>query len=114
MRLNSALQHCINILASGGLLVVPSDTVYGLACDATNETAVRKLIAVKTDLLGSPISVFVDGFEMMDSLVEVAHHKTMLKTLLPGPFTVVLPSKHVVCRLLESERGTLGVRFARL
>lgn len=111
MAKDSELQRCINILRSGGVLVTPSDTVYGLVCDATNEEAVKKLIAVKNRPWGKPISVFTDGFEMMDSLVEVGSHKALLQTLLPGPFTVILPSKHAVCSLLESERKTLGVRF---
>lgn len=105
------LQRCINILRSGGLIVAPSDTVYGLVCDATNEAAVKKLIQVKNRPLGKPISVFSDGFRMMDKLVETTNHKELLKRLLPGPFTVILPSRHVVCSLLESERKTLGVRF---
>ena len=105
------LQRCIRILQNGGLIVAPSDTVYGLVCDATNEEAVKKLIAVKNRPWGKPISVFVDGFEMMEELVTIGNHKGLLKTLLPGPFTVILPSKQIVCPLLESERKTLGVRF---
>lgn len=108
---NAELQRCINILKVGGLIVAPSDTVYGLVCDATNESAVQKLIQVKNRPPGKPISVFTDGFEMIDRLVETSSHKEILKQLLPGPFTVILPSKHIVCSLLESERKTLGVRF---
>lgn len=105
------LQRCISILKAGGLIVTPSDTVYGLVCDATNEAAVKKLIHVKNRPWGKPISVFTDGFEMMDTLVETVHHKKLLKRLLPGPFTIILPSKHSVSPLLESERKTLGVRY---
>jgi L-threonylcarbamoyladenylate synthase len=111
MGINNELQRCVSILRSGGLIVAPSDTVYGLVCDATNEGAVQKLIAVKNRPWGKPISVFTDGFEMMDTLVESHDHKAVLQSLLPGPFTVILPSKHVVSSLLESERKTLGVRL---
>lgn len=111
MALNIELQRCISVLQSGGLIVAPSDTVYGLVCDATNEEAVKKLISVKNRPWGKPISVFVDGFEMMNSLVQLDNHKALLQTLLPGPFTVILPSKHRVCPLLESESKTLGVRL---
>jgi len=108
---NDDLQRCIKILGSGGLIVAPSDTVYGLVCDATNEEAVKKLIAVKNRPWGKPISVFVDSFEMMESIVQITNHERLLKSLLPGPFTIVLPSKNAVSPLLESERKTLGVRF---
>lgn len=104
------LQRCINILKAGGLIVAPSDTVYGLVCDATNEAAVKKLIQVKNRPPGKPISVFSDGFKMLETLVETTNHKELLKRLLPGPFTIILSSKHMVCSLLESERKTLGVR----
>lgn len=107
------LQHCVKILQNGGLLVAPSDTVYGLVCDATNDDAVRKLIAVKNRPFGKPISVFTNGFQMIRELTDSEKHSEVLKSLLPGPFTVVLQSKHTVSRLLESERGTLGVRLPR-
>ncbi|MFH0773295.1 MAG: L-threonylcarbamoyladenylate synthase [bacterium] len=111
MGINIELQRCINILNEGGLIVAPSDTVYGLVCDATNEKAVKKLIAVKNRPWGKPISVFTDGFPMINSLVEVGDHQALLATLLPGPFTIILPSKHITCSSLESERKTLGIRF---
>ena len=107
---NSELQRCIGILKSGGLIVAPSDTVYGLVCDATNEKAVKKLFTVKNRPFGKPISVFTDGLEMIESLVYIKN-KALLYTLLPGPFTIILPSKHTTCPLLESERKTLGVRY---
>jgi len=111
MEKNEDLKRCIKILRNGGLIVAPSDTVYGLICDATNEEAVKKLIAVKNRPWGKPISVFVDSFEMMKSIVQVKDHEALLKSLLPGPFTIILPSKNKVCSLLESERNTLGVRL---
>lgn len=111
MAINTDLSRYIKILRDGGLLVAPSDTVYGLVCDATNTDAVSKLIAVKNRPLGKPISVFTDGMAMIESLVDVRTHKATLETLLPGPFTVILPSKQNVCPLLESERKTLGVRL---
>lgn len=111
MGMDTDLSRYIKILRGGGLLVAPSDTVYGLVCDATNESAVKKLIAVKNRPYGKPISVFTDGLGMIESLVTVGNHQSILQTLLPGPFTVILPSKQKVCSLLESERKTLGVRL---
>ena len=47
----------------------------------------------------------------MHDLVNVGKHEGLLKSLLPGPFTIILPTKNKVCPLLESERNTLGVRY---
>lgn len=104
------IEKIIKIFKSGGLIVFPSDSVYGLLCDATNEKAVKKLITFKNRPAGKPISVFTD-FGSISQLVEMnKDQKKVLGEILPGPFTIVLPSKHKVNKLLESETGTLGVR----
>lgn len=100
------------ILRDGGLVVVPSDTVYGMMVDATNEKAVRKLLQFKNRPIGKPISVFVSDWDMLERTVEITDkQKETVSQLLPGPFTIVLPSRNTVCALLESERKTLGVRI---
>lgn len=106
------INELIRILIVGGLIVSPTDTVYGLLADATNEKAVRKLIEFKSRPVGKAISVFVSDFDMMKKYVYVtSKQESVLKELLPGPFTVVLPSKHKTSNLLESEKGTLGIRI---
>jgi len=106
------INKIIEAIKKAGLVICPSDTVYGLLCDATNEEAVKKLIAFKNRPPGKPISVFVADFKMMKDYVDVNEKQmSLLKQLLPGPLTVVLKSKHRVSKLLESEKGTLGVRI---
>jgi len=109
--INSIINQTIKILKSGGLVVFPSDTVYGLLCDATNEQAVKKLIEFKNRPPGKAISVFCN-FDLVNQLVTInSQQSTILKQILPGPFTLILPSKHKVNKLLESEAGTLGIRI---
>ncbi len=108
---NSVINNAIEVLKNGGLVVFPTDTVYGLLVDATNQKAVEKLIEFKNRPPGKPISVFVNE-KMINDYVEVSEKSSqLLKQLLPGPFTIILPSKHNVSSLLESETGTLGVRI---
>ncbi|MEK7597408.1 MAG: L-threonylcarbamoyladenylate synthase [Patescibacteria group bacterium] len=108
---STIIHQTLKVLKNGGLVIFPSDTVYGLLCDATNEQAVKKLIAFKNRPAGKPISVFCN-FDSVDQLVKInSQQLTTLKQILPGPFTLILPSKHNVNRLLESEVGTLGVRI---
>lgn len=108
------LVKTLSILRSGGLVIFPSDTVYGALVDATDERAVKKLIEFKNRPPGKAISVFVSDFEMLNNQVffEIDEGITLRK-ILPGPFTVVLKSKHKVNNLLESEKGTLGVRIPK-
>jgi len=105
------IDETIKILNQGGLLVFPSDTVYGLLVDAQNEEAVKKLVAFKNRPPGKPISVFVDWDLLYDLVLVSEKQKDLLKNILPGPFTIVLKSKRKVCYLLESEKKTLGVRI---
>ena len=102
----------IKILSSGGIVIFPSDTLYGALVDATNNKAVEKLIRFKSRPPGKPISVFVDSFSMLAKYAKLtASQNETLNELLPGPFTVILDSKYIVNSMLESEKGTLGLRF---
>ncbi len=107
------IQDFLKVLADGGLIVFPTDTVYGALVDATNDRGVKKLIDFKSRPPGKPISVFIKDLTMLSSNVHVDKHMMLLKELLPGPFTVILPSRHRVSPLLESEKDTLGVRIPR-
>lgn len=110
--LDSGITDIIQVLSDGGLVVFPSDTVYGLLVDATNPRAVDKLIAFKDRPPGKAISVFVSGFEMMQEIVELGEpEERRLRELLPGSYTIVLPSLGKVDPRLESETRTLGVRY---
>ena len=65
---SDVLKKTLIILRGGGLVIFPSDTVYGLLCDATNPQAVKKLLEFKERPAGKPISVFVTDFKMMKGL----------------------------------------------
>lgn len=109
--LETVINNTIEVLENGGLVIFPSDTVYGLLVDGKDEQAVKKLIAFKNRPPGKPISVFVD-WNFIDDLVEItSSQEKILKNILPGPFTVILKSKRKVCPLLESEKKTLGIRI---
>lgn len=105
------IDEAISVLKSGGLVVVPSDTVYGLSVDATNSDAVQKLIDFKSRVPGKAISVFVGSLHRAKEYVSISDTQSrMLKQMLPGAYTVVLPSLHHVDKKIEAENGSLGIR----
>lgn len=105
-------KQVMDCLSAGGLIFFPTDTVYGFIADATSEKAVNKLIAFKNRPPGKAISVFVSDEKMMKEIVTISQgQEQILRKLLPGPFTIILQSEHKVSKLLESEKGTLGVRL---
>jgi L-threonylcarbamoyladenylate synthase len=102
----------ITTLRSGGLIVFPSDTVYGLLADAQNPKAIDKLLAFKERRPGQAISVFVAGKDMAkDYIILNQNAENVINNLLPGPFTVIAESKHQTDPRLEAENGTLGIRI---
>ena len=108
----STIQETTSVLRSGGLVVFPSDTVYGLLVDAKHEGGVSKLLAFKDRPPGKAVSVFVSSMATMATYAHVDDaHALVLHKVLPGAFTVALPSKHILDKRLESERGTLGIRL---
>ncbi|PIZ64281.1 hypothetical protein COY14_05100 [Candidatus Roizmanbacteria bacterium CG_4_10_14_0_2_um_filter_36_9] len=112
----STIDKCIfetvKVLKNGGLVVFPTDTVYGLLVDAKNQVAVKKLLKFKDRPVGKPISVFIDSINNLKEYVELNNkNKQILQRILPGPFTVVFRSKHTLDLALESEKGTLGIRL---
>lgn len=102
----------INNLNNGGLVIFPCETVYGVAVDSSNETAVLKLNKYKKRPLGKPYAIMCSDYKMASDYVFINNTaKNLYQRFLPGPVTVVSKGKHKVARGIESETGTLGVRI---
>jgi L-threonylcarbamoyladenylate synthase len=107
-----AIEETVKVLRDGGLVVFPSDTVYILAVDPTNEKAVEKLLAFKNRWVGKAISIAVLDKKMAKEYVELNENGENIYTnLLPGPFTIVSNGKAKVAKGIEAENGTLGIRI---
>lgn len=106
------IKKAAEVILGGGLVIYPSDTVYILAVDPTNQTATNKLLAFKNRWVGKAISVAVTDKKMAEKYVDLSDNaKGIYKNLLPGPFTIVSTGKHKTAKGIEAENGTLGVRI---
>jgi len=102
----------VKILRNGGLVVYPTETLYGIGADATNQKAVDKLTKYKNRPFGKPYSIAVVNKEMAEKYVDLNNTaKDFYKRFLPGPLTVISKGKHVLAKGVESEEGTLGIRI---
>lgn len=111
--LSDILNAAISVLQSGGLVVYPTETMYGVGCDAQNEAAVTKLLRYKERPAGKAISVLVKNQSEAEKLVVIdAQAEQIFRSFLPGPVTVVCKDKEVVDSRLPSEFGTLGIRIS--
>ena len=106
-----AISKAISILKNGGLVIYPTETCYGIAVDATNPSAVTKLLAYKGDR-NRQVSIAISSLTMAKKYVEInAVAANLYQNFLPGPITVLSRSLKVVDPRLESSSGTLGVRY---
>jgi L-threonylcarbamoyladenylate synthase len=109
---NKVVGLAVEVLKAGGLVIFPTETVYGVGADATNRQAIEKLNSYKKRPLGKPYSIAVANQKMAEEyavLNEAA--KNLYKEFLPGPVTVVSQGKHKVASGVESEIGTIGIRI---
>jgi tRNA threonylcarbamoyl adenosine modification protein (Sua5/YciO/YrdC/YwlC family) len=105
---DTAKESAKAVVSSGGLVVYPTDTLYGIGCNATSEKAVEKIYSVKKREGKKPLSIIVANFEMLRKYCDVPHaHGKILHELLPGPYTFVLQLKKP---LPVSETLSVGVR----
>lgn len=96
------------IISSGGVLVYPTDTLYGLGCDATSKEAVEKIYSIKKREGKKPLSILVSDFGMVKKYCDVPPaHSKILHELLPGPYTFILSLRE---KLPVSDTLQAGVR----
>ena len=106
------INQAIEVLGRGGLVIYPTETVYGVGVDATSTEAVEKLLAYKSRREGKPLSIAVADQQMAAEFVELNEQAEKLyQRFLPGPYTIVSRGKGVVAPGVESEFGTLGTRI---
>ena len=106
------IKKAIGVLESGGLLIYPTDTAYGLGANALDEKAVRKVYEVKGRDFSKPTHVVVRDWEMIEELCLVNDAaKKLYDKFLPGPLTIILPKKKMVPDILTAGLSTVGVRI---
>lgn len=108
----SCISKAVEVLRRGGVIIYPTDTLYGLGADATNEEAIEKIYAIKGRDENKPIHVIVGDCDMAEEYVELNKEARILaQKFLPGPLTLVLKKKNTTPSLLTGGRKTLGVRI---
>lgn len=104
----------IDILRRGGLVVYPTETLYGLGADATNPDALQRLFRVKGREPGKPIAVLVSDLDMLSELVTdiPRNAQRLAEHFWPGPLTMVFGARLGVAEWLTGGSGTIGARMS--
>ena len=112
-QLLAGLRHARRSIARGELVVLPTDTVYGVAADAFDPAAVTALLAAKGRGRQSPPPVLVSGAPMLAALVSEVPEpvERLIAEFWPGGLTIVLPSQPSLAWDLGETHGTVAVRM---
>lgn len=106
------IDQIVDLLRSGGVIIFPTDTVYGLGCDLTNRKAVDKVYALKKVDRRKPMSFICHDLSHLSEYaasVSTPAYRVM-KRLLPGPYTFVLTASREVPRMVLTRQRTVGIR----
>ena len=120
------LQEALRVLRDGGVIVYPTDTVWGIGCDATNEEAVRKIYRLKQREDSKSMLVLMDSAaklpyyigdipEAAEMLLEAQNTEHRAQTDLPEeelkPMTIIYPHARNMAKNLIAEDGSIGIRI---
>ena len=107
------IKQIVECLKDGGIIVYPTDTIYGLGCDIMQHRAIERICKIKNvdpqkaqlSFICSSLSNLSDYTKSIDTPLY-----RMLKNYLPGPYTFILPASKQVPKILQSKKSTIGLR----
>lgn len=105
------INKAVDVLKNGGLIIYPTDTLYGIGCDIFNKEALEKVFSIKSESNHKLFSFVCSDLKNIARYAKVSDYayRTM-KHLLPGPYTFILPAAKEVPKKLWSKRKTVGIR----
>jgi L-threonylcarbamoyladenylate synthase len=108
------MQDIIEGLKNGGTVLYPSDTIWGLGCDATNEEACQKLLELKNRPEEKSFILLVDSFQMIDRYIPEYHEICYdLADLAVTPLTIIYPNAKGLAPSVIAQDGTVGIRITQ-
>ncbi len=108
------IKQIVDCLKSGGIIIYPTDTIYGLGCDIFQPAAIEKICQLKNlNPSKAQLSFICKDLSHLSDFtknIETPLFRT-LKSHLPGPFTFILPASKQVPKLLQNKKSTIGIRI---
>ena len=108
------IKQVAQCLKDGGVIIYPTDTIYGLGCDIMQHRAVEKICKIKNvDSLKAQLSFICSDLSHLSDYTKSIDTPLyrMLKNYLPGPYTFILPASKQVPKILQSKKSTIGLRI---
>lgn len=105
------VHEAINVMADGGVVLYPTDTVYGLGANIFDKKAVKRVFDIKQRSYLKPLSILVSDVKAIDLVAKVSlSQRKTIEKYLPGPYTFILNRRKIVPRNITSGLNNVGVR----
>jgi tRNA threonylcarbamoyl adenosine modification protein (Sua5/YciO/YrdC/YwlC family) len=108
------INKAVECLQRGGIIIYPTDTIYGLGCDILQHRAIEKICRIKNvDPKKAQLSFICADLSHLSVYAKQLSTATfrLLKEYLPGPYTFILPASRMVPKILQSKKDTIGLRI---
>jgi len=111
-KMGLAIKEAVSFLKEGKIIIYPTDTIYGLGCDALNEKAVEKIFQIKERNDSNPFSVIVKDIEAIKKIAFVDENReNIARKLLSGPFTLIFPGAKNVPKIVTGGKDSIGIKI---
>ena len=108
------IKKALEVLKAGGIILYPTDTIWGIGCDATNEKAVERIYKIKKREDSKSMLVLMENPALLERyVVEVPEIAWDLVEIATTPLTVIYPNAKNLAKNLVAEDGSIGIRFTK-
>jgi len=107
------MEKLLETLKSGGIILYPTDTIWGIGCDATDDEAVMKIFKLKNRDQNKPLIILVESEKRLQDLVEVPAVAWDIMDLSEKPITIVYDAPKGISKNLLAEDGSIGIRLVK-
>ena len=99
-------------MKKGSIIIYPTDTVYGIGANVFDEKAILKVFSIKKRALNKPLSICISRIEDIKQVAQMdVRAETVIRNLLPGPFTIILKKNDNISSLLTAGSDKIGIRI---
>lgn len=110
--MNNDIKAAIEVLQSGGVILYPTDTIWGLGCDAANEEAVKRIYSIKNRVDSKSMLILMENVGLLDRYVdEVPEIAFDLIEVTDKPLTIIFDGAKNMAKNLIAEDGSIGIRI---
>ena len=101
------------IIKNGGLVIFPTETVYGVGANGLDKNAIKKIYEAKQRPLNKPISLLVSNIDMIENVAKDITNieYSIIEKFFPGPLTIILKKKETIPDILTAGSDTIGIRM---